>query len=72
MGGLRIMTKYCTTCGTKMTKKVTPLGRYDENTGKREIGIEFSCSNYRLWRIGHYSYVICTYSHLKAFEDETE
>lgn len=59
------MTKYCRTCGTKMDKVLKPVNQYDEDTGKREVVLEFSCKKWRIWRIGHYPTVVNTNSHLR-------
>lgn len=57
--------KYCVTCGAKMSKTVSPIDRYDEDTGKREVILTFVCPKYSFWRFGHYDVVINTLTHLK-------
>jgi hypothetical protein len=66
------LTKFCVTCGLKMTKKLRPVNRYDEYTGKREVVVEFHCSNKRMWRFGHYTVYTNTFTHLKKFEDSND
>ncbi len=61
--------KYCRTCGTKMTKRIYPVGQYNEDTGKREVVLNFKCPNERFWRFGHYNVVVATYTHLEGWND---
>lgn len=59
------MIKFCKTCGTKMNKTIQPLGLYDEDTGKREVILKFTCPRSRFWSWGHYAFAVNTYTHLK-------
>lgn len=55
-----------------MTKKLYPVDRYDEDTGKREVVIEFTCPFSRFWTFGHYPVIDNTYTHLKDIPDDID
>lgn len=55
-----------------MTKTLRPVNRFDEETGRREVVMEFKCPNNKFWRFGHYEIYVNTYTHLKKFEEPTD
>lgn len=47
------MKRYCTYCGSLMTKKLTPSGEYDEYTGKQQFKMHFTCPKKTFWNLRH-------------------
>ncbi len=54
--GVKEMIAYCETCGTKMTRTIKPLKRFDRKTGKRDSEVWYRCPNQRFWRYGHWGF----------------
>lgn len=55
-----------------MNKRIQPVDRYDEDTGKREVVLVFTCPEARFWKFSHYPTVMNTYTHLKDIPDVTD
>jgi len=48
-----------------MKKAIQPFGLFDEDTGKREVIMKFSCPKAKFWSWGHYAFAVNTNSHLR-------